>query len=89
MYFPLSVGARTVLNPERTNVQHVNRDGGAPPATFSSPVPTFMPRSCGKWSGQATAQIFSGQRFTADTHIEIERKICAVAWPLHFPQDRA
>jgi len=48
MYFPLSVGARTVLNPERTNVAHVVEMVARHRRPFSSRCRLFMPRSCGR-----------------------------------------
>jgi len=41
MYFPLSVGARTVLNPERTNVAHVIEMVARHRPTVFFAVPTF------------------------------------------------
>src|SRR6267154_2339540 len=41
MYFPLSVGARTVLNPERTNVAHVVEMVARHRPTVFFAVPTF------------------------------------------------
>src|SRR6202158_5792855 len=41
MYFPLSVGARTVLNPERTNVAHVTEMVARHRPTVFFAVPTF------------------------------------------------
>jgi benzoate-CoA ligase family protein len=41
MYFPLSVGARTVLNPERTNVAHVIEMMARHRPTVFFAVPTF------------------------------------------------
>jgi len=83
MYFPLSVGARTVLNPERTNVQHVIEMVARHRPTVFFAVRLFMPRSCGKPSGQATARIFSSIRMCVSAGEALPAEIFN-AWKRQF-----